>query len=102
VARVLEEHGIVTVNLSINLELSRRVRAPRTVFVRYPHGAPFGVPGDRLGHLTVLRDLFWAAQDLREPGRILDPGYRWRRTTWEPVTPESFLRGDGAAGERAR
>ncbi len=96
-------------NLSINLDISRKVPAPRTVFVRYPHGAPFGVPGDRLGHLTVLRDLFWAVQDLQEPGRILDPGYRWRRTEWQPVTPESFVREgagmlgreDGKKGRRA-
>ncbi len=76
--------------------MSRKVPAPRTVFVRYPHGAPFGVPGDRMGHLSVLRDLFWAAQDLREPGVILDPGYRWRRTRWASVEPESFVRASTA------
>ncbi len=77
-------------NLSINLEISRRAVAPRTVFVPYPHGAPFGVPGDRDGHLTVLRDLVRALFEVEEPGTILEPGYRWRRTAWEPVTPESF------------
>jgi len=66
--------------------------------VRYPHGAPFGVPGDRMGHLTVLRDLFWAAQDLDEPGTILDPGYRWRRTSWEAVETQGFLRASTGGG----
>ena len=88
---MLEGSGIVTVNLSINLDISRKIPAPRTVFVRYPHGAPFGVPGDRAGHLTVLRDLLVAPWRIGEPGTILDPGYRWRRTEWPPIAPEDLL-----------
>ena len=100
---MIEEHGIPTVNLSINVEISRMVPSPRTVFVAYPHGAPFGVPGDRLGHLTVLRDLFRALSELEEPGRILEPGYRWRRTVWEPLEPGDFVvTGAREAPSRAR
>ena len=90
----MEEYGIATVNLSINLEISRQVRAPRTVFVRYPHGAPFGVPGDRDGHMTVLRDLFRALYEVEVPGTILDPGYRWRRTRWSAIGPGDFVSGN--------
>jgi hypothetical protein len=87
---VLESHGITTVNLSINLEISQKIGAPRTVFVRYPHGAPFGEPHAHHQQMTLLRDLLRAAQELATPGTILEPGYRWRRTTFKPVTPSSF------------
>ena len=87
---MLESHGITTVNLSINLEISEKIGAPRTVFVRYPHGAPFGEPHAVHQQMTVLRDLLRAAQELAAPGNILEPGYQWRRTAFQPVSPGSF------------
>ena len=79
-------------NLSINLPISQKIGAPRTVFVRFPHGAPFGEPGAVDQHATILRDLVWALQDLDRPGGIVQPGYRWKRTAYAPVPPESFSR----------
>jgi hypothetical protein len=58
--------------------------------VAFPHGAPFGEPHATSQHMTVLRDLLHALQRLEEPGAVLEPGYRWRRTAYEPVTLESF------------
>jgi len=40
--------------------------------------------------MTVLRDLLHALQRREAPGAILEPGYRWRRTAYEPVALESF------------
>ncbi len=96
---MVEGYGIATVNLSINLDISRKVVAPRTVFVRYPHGAPFGVPGDRVGHLTVLGELFRALWGVTKPGTILEPGFRWRRTEWAAIAPSDLaaLGGDQGA-----
>lgn len=37
------------------LELIKRVRPPRAVFVNHPFGAPFGPPGDGASHDRVLR-----------------------------------------------
>ena len=84
-------------NLSINRAISSRIGCPRTVFVKFPHGASFGEPGARDQQLTVLRDLFWSLQDLKEPGAIVEPGYRWRRTDYPPVPLESFVRNPSAA-----
>ena len=89
---MVESHGIQTVNLSINLSISRKIGAPRTVFVRFPYGTSFGEPGNIDQQRTVLRDLFWAVQDITEPGTIVEPGYRWRRTEYPPVDAVSFLR----------
>lgn len=102
IARVVEENQIPTVSLSINRSISSRIGCPRTVFVKFPHGASFGEPGARDQQLSVLRDLFWALQDLREPGAIVEPGYRWRRTDYAPVPLESFLRDAPAPAEAPR
>ena len=89
---MVESYGIRTVNLSINLSISRKIGAPRAVFVRFPYGTSFGEPGNVEQQRTVLRDLLWAVQDITAPGTIVEPGYRWRRTGYPMVTPWSFLR----------
>ncbi len=90
ISRVVESHGIATVCLSINKGFSEKVRAPRSLFVKYPHGAALGEPNAVDQQMTVLRDLMWLAQRAEEPGTIVEPGYRWRRESFEPVPPESF------------
>jgi len=72
------------------MQWSQNVRAPRAVFVKFPHGASFGEPGNVDQQMTILRDLFWAAQSLEEPGQIVEPGYGWRRTSYDEVPFESF------------
>lgn len=95
----MESYGICTVSLSINRPMSERVGCPRAVFVKFPHGAALGEPGARDQQLTVLRDLFWALQDVTEPGAIVEPGYRWRRTEYPPVALQSYVRETPAAAE---
>ena len=86
----MESYGIPTINLSINLEISRRLLAPRTVFVRFPHGASFGEPHQRDQQLTILRHMFQQARELRQTGQIVELAYRWRRHQYEPVQMDSF------------
>jgi len=66
------------------------VRAPRTLFLRYPHGAPFGEPGNAAQHATILRDLLLLARRATAPGEIVEPGYRWRRTRFVEPPLSSF------------
>jgi hypothetical protein len=89
---VVEGYGIPTACLSINLAASERIGAPRTLFVRFPHGAAFGEPEAVQQQRTILRDLFWLLQDCREPGSIVRAPYRWRRTRYEEVDTASFQR----------
>src|SRR5574337_2176340 len=42
VARVVEQHGIATVNVSTGRDLSLLVKPPRTLFVNHPMGNAFG------------------------------------------------------------
>ena len=80
-------------SLSINREISEKIGAPRTVFVRFPHGAPFGEPGAKNQRMTVLRDLLRTLQGASEPGVVVEPGHRWRRTEYPPVAVDSFSAG---------
>jgi D-proline reductase (dithiol) PrdB len=59
------------------------VRPPRTVFLRWPYGHPFGEPGNAAQQRTVLRAAFKALVEITEPGQIVDLPYRWRREKYE-------------------
>ncbi len=85
IARVVESHGISTVSLSLNRELSEKIGAPRTLYLRYPYGAPLGEPGNVNQQRAILKDMFAALDTAKEPGTIIDLPYRWRRDTFAPV-----------------
>jgi D-proline reductase (dithiol) PrdB len=88
---VLEAKGIPTVSLSINRPISEKLLAPRAAFVKFPHGASFGEPHNRLQQMTILRDLLLLLQTAEEPGILMDLPYKWRRSTYEEVTWDSFI-----------
>jgi len=86
IARVVESYGISTVALSLNRELSEKIGAPRTLYLRYPYGAPLGEPGDVNQQRAILKDMFEALDNIKEPCTIVDLPYRWRRDTFAPVS----------------
>ncbi|MFC1850183.1 hypothetical protein ACFL27_08335 [candidate division CSSED10-310 bacterium] len=97
---MVEASGIPTISLSINRPWSEKVEAPRTVFVHFPYGAPFGEPGIYKQHLTILRDLLHVLQSAQEPGQIVDLPYKWKRTQYDQVPYDSFeIRPAGAASQ---
>ncbi|MDI6832167.1 MAG: hypothetical protein QME88_12670 [Actinomycetota bacterium] len=85
IARVLESYGMCTVALSLNRELSEKIGAPRTLYLRYPYGAPLGEPGNVNQQRAILRDMFQALETVEEPGTIIDLPYRWRRDAFGEV-----------------
>ncbi|MDP6708872.1 MAG: selenoprotein B, partial [Alphaproteobacteria bacterium] len=62
VSRVVEDHGIATVNVSTGRDLTAQVKPPRAVFVNHPMGNPFGRPGD----VAAQRDILLAALERLE------------------------------------
>jgi D-proline reductase (dithiol) PrdB len=86
IARVVESYGISTVALSLNRGLSEKIGAPRTLYLRYPYGAPLGEPGNVDQQRVILKEMFAALDTITEPGTIIDLPYRWRRGTFVPVT----------------
>jgi D-proline reductase (dithiol) PrdB len=77
VARVVEEVGIPTVVASTGRDLSAQVKAPRTVFVNFPMGNPFGRPFDRAQQRVILLDVLHAVETVQEGGALIDLPYEW-------------------------
>ena len=76
-ARVIEEAGIPTVVVSTGRDLSAQVRPPRTVFVNFPMGNPFGKPFDKIRQRTILLDALGALQSIKRGGEMIDLPYEW-------------------------
>ena len=85
IARVLESYGMSTVTLSLNREISEKVKAPRSLYLRFPYGAALGEPGNIDQQRTILKDMFDALTSIEEPGTMIDLPYRWRREEYGPV-----------------
>jgi D-proline reductase (dithiol) PrdB len=77
VARVVEEAGIPTVVVSTGRDLSTQVKAPRTVFVNFPMGNPFGRPRDTTQQRAILLDVLHALERAQEGGAVIDLPYEW-------------------------
>ena len=77
VARVIEASGIPTVLVSTGRDLTFQVRPPRSVFVNFPMGNPFGRPGDRAQQTRILLDALHLVESAREGGVLVDLPYEW-------------------------
>ncbi len=88
IARAIESVGIPTVSISIAKDLTQSVGVPRAVFVKWPLGHPLGEPNHRTQQLTVIFDALHLLLHSDQPGVIAEPGYRWRRESYnEPDWP---------------
>jgi len=74
---VVEEAGIPTVVVSTGRDLSAQVRPPRTVFVNFPMGNPFGKPFDMVQQRTILLDALHALETIKHGGEMIDLPYEW-------------------------
>ena len=83
IQRVIEAQGMTTVGVSIVREYTEQVKPPRTVFLRWPFGHPFGEPNKKNQQRTVLKELFRAVETIDTPGTIVDLPFRWRRQKYE-------------------
>lgn len=74
---MVEEAGIPTVVVSTGRDLSAQVRPPRTVFVNFPMGNPFGKPFDKALQRKILLDALHALESVKTGGEIIDLPYEW-------------------------
>ncbi len=79
VARVIEEAGIPTVLVSTGRDLTAQVRPPRSVFVNFPMGNPFGPAGDVALQRRILQDALRLAETAEQGGVLVDLPYDWGR-----------------------
>jgi hypothetical protein len=83
IQREIERRGIPTIGVSIVREYSEKVKPPRTVFLRWPFGHPFGEPFNIAQQRVVLAEALRALYAISDPGVIIDLPYRWRRENYE-------------------
>jgi hypothetical protein len=69
-ARVFEEHGLVTTSISLVREHTEKVKPPRALFVPFPFGHPLGEADDPELQTRVMRAAF-ALID-RQTGPVLE------------------------------
>jgi hypothetical protein len=77
VARVVEEAGISTVLVSTGRNITRHVLPPRSVFLNFPMGNPFGRADDAQMQDRVLRDALRLVETASEGGGLVDLPCDW-------------------------
>ena len=77
VARVVEQTGIPTVNVSTGRDITALVRPPRSLFINAPMGNTFGKPGDAERQRDILRRALDLVVTATEPGVLVDLPGAW-------------------------
>ena len=77
VARAIELAGVPTVVLGTDRGVLEAVKAPRSVLVRHPEGAPLGNPGNAGKHQHLLREALEAAWQFEGSGLITELPHAW-------------------------
>jgi hypothetical protein len=75
IQRILEERGISTVSISLNLAITKKVKPPRALYPSFSLGHPLGRAQDRDIQLRVLRDALELLEMDLEPGEIVIRSY---------------------------
>lgn len=92
---MVEEAGIPTVYMSTGRDLGSQVLPPRSVFVNFPMGNPFGRPHDTAMQRRILLDALERVERATTPGELVDLPYEWGERI---VTIMELRAGDGAHG----
>jgi D-proline reductase (dithiol) PrdB len=79
VQRAIEAAGTPTIGITLQKAITRRVRPPRALYLRYPFGHPMGEAFATAQQRTILLDALQALGTSTVPGEIVEPGYRWKR-----------------------
>ena len=77
VARVVEASGIPTMLVSTGLDLTEYVKPPRSLFVNFPMGNPFGAPRETSQQRRILQRALELTGDITEPGAIVHLDEEW-------------------------
>ncbi len=79
IQRTIEARGIPSIGITLQKEITKRVKPPRAFSLRYPFGHPLGEAFQVKQQRTILLDALKGLETIKDPGTILEPGYVWRR-----------------------
>ena len=96
-ARIIEEHGVSTVIVTMMPVWSERCGAPRTLGVEHPYGQPIGPSGDSRRQAEVFEHALGVLERADRPGYIEESAYEWpdarqARRDWHPKEPAPIVR----------
>lgn len=77
VARVVEAAGIPTMLVSTGRDLTAQVLPPRSLFVNFPMGNPFGRPGDAAHQRHILTRALELTYEITDGGTMIDLDESW-------------------------
>ncbi len=83
---MVEESGIPTVLVSTGRDLTELVRPPRSLFVNFPMGNPFGPPDAPEFQRRILTTALRLAEQDLIPGEIVDLPDEWPVDFTDKVT----------------
>jgi D-proline reductase (dithiol) PrdB len=83
VGRAIEAQGVPTVGITLQKEVTRRVKPPRALYLRYPFGHPMGEAFAARQQRAILLAALAALETVTVPGTIVEPGWAWRRHRFE-------------------
>ena len=83
IARAIEAAGIPTVAISLTRDLTAAVGVPRALFVKWQLGRPLGEAGNTAQQRTVIFHALRLLVTATTPGVIAEPGWRWRRESYQ-------------------
>lgn len=79
IARAIEEIGIPTVCIILRREVSLNVKTPRSLFIKFPFGAPLGPANDAATQRAVIEEALQMLVTATEPVTILDSERAWKK-----------------------
>jgi hypothetical protein len=79
IQRAVESVGIPTIGITLQKEITRKVKPPRALYLRYPFGHPMGEAFAVRQQRAILLASLEALETLMAPGAIVEPGWMWRR-----------------------
>jgi D-proline reductase (dithiol) PrdB len=83
VARVFEREGIAAVTLTSALDVTERVRPPRSAFLNFPLGNQAGPPGQPDLQREIVRRALNLLESAKEPGEIIRLPFEWPDPDWQ-------------------
>ncbi len=72
-------------------QYSEKVKPPRTIFVSWPFGHPFGEAFNKEQQRVVLAEVLRALITIQKPGTIIDLPYRLRGEKYEDIQIRRIL-----------
>ncbi|PWU25223.1 MAG: hypothetical protein C5B48_02410 [Candidatus Rokuibacteriota bacterium] len=83
IQRAIEAAGIPTVGITLQKEITRQVKPPRALYLRYPFGHPMGEAFAVRQQRAILEAALATLETATAPGTIVEPGWQWRRHRFE-------------------